>query len=150
MQRSVDANILDQRRRDLDQWRRQMDESVVELGRLLGIDPPTTLSREPLWALPILRRLMAQDMGGRSDGDRAWVATTLLAIIGQQLMRDHDAQWVVEHDPASLAYARYILRTPAGRKVDLGALVDEFLAAPTGREVLALVAAAESRLSADP
>jgi hypothetical protein len=143
MRPNEQAQILDQRRLTLGQWRREMDEAVIELGRLLGIDPPAALRDEPARVLPVLRRVMADDMSGRSDRDRTWVATRLLAIVGQVLIRDRGAEWMVEDDATSSAYARYVLRRPGGRSVDLGAMVTEFLAQPAGREVIALAAAAD-------
>jgi hypothetical protein len=148
--------LLARRERDFNQFLSEMRPALEQLGRLVSPEDPDLPLRDPVAMLPALERLLAnEDLTAIPEDDRRWLSVELMHFVAQFLISEHGGEWRLERDPASPAFARYVItgftrNAPAVASVEPGAIAHAILSSPPPRSVIAAIDAAEGRLSARP
>lgn len=147
-----------QRVEDLDGFRDWSRNAVLEIGDVLlqagraPFDAPEELLAEPsLLGLGPLDELLAGERQAPPGEQDVWLVSHVLAYVAVYLIAKFDGTWVVDEDPSSPTFGRYLVSVAAP---DTGArvLIDpaeeavQFLDEPAGRSLLLRVVDIEKRI----
>lgn len=95
---------------------------LVDLCTALGLPEPWRVVNEPNRMLPAVDTwLQTQARPGTvAPEDRAWLASRLGYLIGYVLTERHGGAWMVDDDPDSRTFARFVVGDlrPTGARVD--------------------------------
>lgn len=114
---------VDERKAALPEWAKGSRDSVDRLATLLDAPPPEG-DRERLLALvPRLETMLRdQDFTRLDEDERRWLAAQLLSFVGELLIAEHGGRWLVDDEPGSQTYGRYVVGGFSGG--DLTPVVD--------------------------
>ena len=140
-----DRELCEERIRQLPEWEEWNRDAVVELGSSLGHEPPELLLEDPRVGLVQLDDLTRnEDMGGIARETAVWVESRLHAFVAAYLITKFDGRWLVDDDPASPTFSRYLVsvRNPEADdpiRIDVGERVHTFLYSPPLRSLVSMI-----------
>lgn len=143
----------EERVRGLSEWEDESKAAVYELAEVVGIDPPSILVDEPRLGLVELEELLCyEELEKLAEEDAVWTEWHVLAFVGEYLIHKFDGVWVVDDDPESSTFGRYLVaaRSPADgklTKIDVRDYVHSFLFSPPGRSFIRFIGNVEREVA---
>ncbi|MBO2455382.1 hypothetical protein J4573_50475 [Actinomadura barringtoniae] len=151
----VAARVLDERRELLPNWVGESRDLVVYLGALSRWDPPETLLEHPSHGLGHMSTicafedLTAFEMIGYKPFD-----LLLTAYCAEYMFFDIGGRWVLDEDPESPTFARFLMgeydADDPDATVDVYAAVTAFLNEPEGRRLEELLESLQEDMGVTP
>ncbi|MEW2354039.1 hypothetical protein [Spirillospora sp. NPDC029432] len=147
------ARVRDERREFLPDWIETSRELVVYLGELSRWDPPEVLLEQPSHGLGHMSIICASEdltpfeMIGYQPFD-----LLLTAYCAEYMFSDAGGTWVLDEDPASPTFARFLMgkydADHPDATVDVYSAVTAFLNEPEGRELEQLLESLQEAMGA--
>ena len=105
-----EISTRDRRREGLRSFLGAIRPALVEFIRSIIVESPEEYIQEPERFLPVLENwLKYEDLSKLSPDDRLWLQFRLAYVIAELMQRRFDAVWIVDEDPGSKFFLRYVL-----------------------------------------
>ncbi|GAA0915813.1 hypothetical protein [Nonomuraea longicatena] len=97
-----------------------------------------------------LGELLAYEDIDAAEENADWITARLMSYVGVYLIGKFAGKWVVDIDPQSPTYARYLVELPAPNggpdvRIDVVGEIDAFLHEPEGHSFLMFIVGLEGR-----
>lgn len=140
-----ERQLLEQRRAHLPRYFQESMPVLVELCTALQIPEPWRVINEPSWVLPAVDTwLQTQARPGQvAPENRPWLGARVGYLLGYVLTERLGGAWVVDADPDSPTFGRYVigeLPRRAGVCIDPNQLAVDFIDGRAGDSLAELIA----------
>lgn len=146
----AERELLETRRVEFPEFYAELMPVLVDFVNRLGIEPAHIVLTDAVGVVPLVGTVL-QDMPVGSEDDRVWLLTRVGYLVGEYLVQKYGGCWFVNEDPESRTFARNVVGQFAalgesGARVDPFQVAQEYVDAPPGRDLVALLDDVEREL----
>lgn len=99
--------VLERRLEHFDEFRKQRVPVLVDFAERLGFEEAHEIVKTPSRFLPALSQFMRDQVIERDDRD--WIMVRVGYFVGELLVERLDGCWIVERNPMSKLFGRYVI-----------------------------------------